>query len=343
MPKVKVPVSTNSAASIFKTRKAFALAPRRECHVNRCPNSPIRSHSISKNHLSLIETDGHLFTLSERELFDGTFIEYSNATVVKKVGIGDATTFDGFCSNHDNDLYQSIDKIQFDLTPNNLLLYAHRNFARQVSEHSSRVDQLKHFFSIHPPPPEPLRSAALRPLKVMELNLDYIRRGFRELSHTINTSKQQRFTHLVLETNARIGFAISTILFPTYSIFGDSYGRDVNGWPVSLTILPDANRSLILLTSRNHNYLASVAFLNSIETAFKSAHKNITSSCIAVAAIEGCPVFSQKWWDCLTLDQQEFFFKCSQFSDHENTDPSVLSSAKHIILDSTPIISCSRL
>lgn len=72
-----------------------------------CENPVIRAHSVSRNAaLSLIARDGHVYQWN----FDPFEIEKQQGKVLHQlVGINSATTFTGFCSSHDQQLFKPID------------------------------------------------------------------------------------------------------------------------------------------------------------------------------------------------------------------------------------------
>lgn len=96
-----------------ETKKSFSfktcLAP--ESLKSNCSNKIIEAHSIpKKGSLKLIARDGHVYAY-----------KYSFYNVIKNqgflepelVGINEASTFNGFCSFHDNEFFKNVENENF--------------------------------------------------------------------------------------------------------------------------------------------------------------------------------------------------------------------------------------
>lgn len=340
---VEVPTSKERAAAIFKSRRDFQLAPRNECLVGKCRKTPVRCHSVSRNRLELFSDNGHILALQSKEIFKDGMISFDGAASLEEIGIGNATTFSGFCAEHDATLYKNLDVSQFEPTPNNCLLLAHRNFARQVSDHGSRVTQIEKWLTSYSPPPEPFKSMALRQVEEMKLNLKFIRSRYREIEKTLNSPKQKKFAHLIIKIEPTLGFAISTTFFPTYSILGESFGRDTHGWLVSLSIFPEMGHSLVVVTVRNQNFLRAARFLQSVEASLTCRYEKLPSALVLLSAIEGYPVFSNKWWESLDEKSRGIFKKACGLSNHDEVNPEILSPVRLPNLTTSHVVSSVRL
>jgi hypothetical protein len=100
------------------------LAPGMEC-----PLVAIRAHSLPNSSvLDLLARDGHVKTIRKR-----TDRERGPILLFENVGRNQATTFQGFCSQHDSDIFKPIETGHFD--PENveyLFLLAYRAVAREL-------------------------------------------------------------------------------------------------------------------------------------------------------------------------------------------------------------------
>lgn len=96
-----------------------------KCMYCECNNDSIDSHTISK--------EGSLSTISiDREVgyFDSRREGLERSIQYKKVNINNATTFKGFCSKHDNELFKYIDNNSKIKTGKEILLQAYRSICR---------------------------------------------------------------------------------------------------------------------------------------------------------------------------------------------------------------------
>jgi hypothetical protein len=103
--------------AINKERFDRCLEPQMSCQ-----KKAIRAHSIQNaKTLDLLEKSGHVIALRTRFSESGPQIDF------KSVGRNEASTFTGFCSEHDRDIFAPIDRDMLDATnPEHLFLLAYR-------------------------------------------------------------------------------------------------------------------------------------------------------------------------------------------------------------------------
>jgi hypothetical protein len=95
----------------------------------QCSNKIIKAHSVSKSSsLKEIAKDGHVYTTFN------TKHNYSYPFKVRpqKVGINNASTFTGFCSTHDKELFSPIEDKPFEANAFHCFLVAYRALCREV-------------------------------------------------------------------------------------------------------------------------------------------------------------------------------------------------------------------
>ena len=96
---------------------------------NRCAKI-IDAHSIQKNGvLSLIAEVGKVYTISKN--FSDIIRNHGGLSFTKQ-GINTVSTFRGFCSEHDNQLFEPIDKCELIPTKQQILLYSFRALCREI-------------------------------------------------------------------------------------------------------------------------------------------------------------------------------------------------------------------
>lgn len=94
-----------------------------------CDNPPIRAHSVQNGRvMDLLQESGHVKTPKLTVRSDDSL-----SFGWEDVGRNLATTFEGFCSVHDSNLFRAIDSTIFDETDlEQLFLYSYRAAAREV-------------------------------------------------------------------------------------------------------------------------------------------------------------------------------------------------------------------
>ncbi len=95
-----------------------------------CPRPTIRAHSISRNAgLSRIARKGHVYQPNGNPF---RLLKDSGQITHQLVGIGDATTFTGFCSEHDALVFKPIDQGELTPTPEQGFLLHYRALCREL-------------------------------------------------------------------------------------------------------------------------------------------------------------------------------------------------------------------
>ena len=93
-----------------------------------CANQAIRAHSVQNSRvLDLLARDGHVKALSLKASKDNIEI------VMEDVGRNKATTFEGFCSEHDSEIFRPIEENPIDISDErHLFLLAYRATVREL-------------------------------------------------------------------------------------------------------------------------------------------------------------------------------------------------------------------
>jgi hypothetical protein len=93
-----------------------------------CRNRAIRSHSIQNSRvLDLLSRDGHVKMIVQKAEKNSLTIDFGD------VGRNEASTFSGFCSEHDSSIFSPIDNCRFDSnSAEQLFLLAYRSVTREL-------------------------------------------------------------------------------------------------------------------------------------------------------------------------------------------------------------------
>ena len=91
-----------------------------------CEGKIIKAHTIQRNGgLNRIARDGHVYSLlKDGRMFDES--RWEPASGPNRIGVRQASTFTGFCSRHDNDLFAPLEKVPFDGSPLQVTLLGYR-------------------------------------------------------------------------------------------------------------------------------------------------------------------------------------------------------------------------
>ncbi|HEX7869466.1 MAG TPA: hypothetical protein VF455_05065, partial [Chryseobacterium sp.] len=102
-----------------------------KCMAPKCKKTAISSHVLQKNGvLSTIAKDRHLIEAKPVTMWE---LNENSATNFSKIGINDAFTFPGFCSEHDNSIFKNIEKKELDFTDYGVqLLFSYRGLCQEI-------------------------------------------------------------------------------------------------------------------------------------------------------------------------------------------------------------------
>lgn len=97
---------------------------------HECSGHIIQAHTISKSkNLTYISNNGHVYSFMGFNL--GHLIKSDGEIQVRKISIKQASTFSGFCSKHDSEIFKPLDE-GFDLTLEKIFLNYYRTMVREL-------------------------------------------------------------------------------------------------------------------------------------------------------------------------------------------------------------------
>ena len=116
-----------------KFKRAFSvktcLAP--DTWLKHCCGRVSRAHTVPKSgSLKRIARKGHVYSYDVSSLKN--LQKHDGALVPELLGINRASTFTGFCSRHDNQIFEPLEKRTFCGTPEQCFLLGYRARAREI-------------------------------------------------------------------------------------------------------------------------------------------------------------------------------------------------------------------
>ncbi|MDZ4018433.1 SEC-C metal-binding domain-containing protein [Pseudomonas sichuanensis] len=124
----KLPIDRADLEKHGKQREKICLAS--ELQDGLCSGSIINAHTISKSgSLKAISEGGHV--MGTKPSF-AQLIKSNGKLTLSKVGINQASTFTGFCSYHDKELFSPLEDSPITLSDEQLFLLAYRSLSREL-------------------------------------------------------------------------------------------------------------------------------------------------------------------------------------------------------------------
>lgn len=116
--------------------KKICLAP--EAWRTDCSRQIVKAHTVPRSSsLKEIARDGHVYAFD----FSVEGLEKNNGIAIPSLrGIGNASTFSGFCSTHDNSIFAPLEKGEFTASQEQCFLLSYRAFTREVYTKRAMAD-----------------------------------------------------------------------------------------------------------------------------------------------------------------------------------------------------------
>jgi hypothetical protein len=206
-----------------------------------CTNKPINAHSIQNARtFDILNEDNHLIQIRHR------FTKELNVIIeFKSIGRNDASTFLGLCSQHDNSLFDQIDKNPIDLSnKEQLFLIAYRSVLKEYHA------VLTGFVKIQTAYQEKIKSNPHKTFENAFTTIEWIER-----SHSTNNYKQKfdsalksrdfsYIKHRIIELNNQTPSIACSQLFSL-----DNYIIEDDVARIVLNIIPVENDKTIVIFS----------------------------------------------------------------------------------------------
>ncbi|MBI3408743.1 MAG: hypothetical protein HY040_10340 [Planctomycetes bacterium] len=256
--------------------------------VEDCAGNPIRSHTLSESWLRRLADDGgHVlqFVLA---------VEDAGKRPVgfkpKVVGVGEATTFPGFCQEHDDSLFACVEKEAFVASPRQLACLVYRSVCQEIC--------VKHQMLKCNLPANSPDFFAEKATGQFRLFLELMKRKLR-IEEMLRLDKYALESYVV-EFERTPTFLVATTFLPYVTFTGRELERRMD-W-VTLTILPGSKGGFVVFSWDKASPKNGSLLLKSL----KALPNQLVTSGILHLALEVSEnlVVSQKWWDSLPEVEQ---------------------------------------
>lgn len=234
------------------------LYPRQD----ECDGVIKKAHTLQNNGiLSVLSENGHVMVTEAKADKNGIHIEF-----VKR-GRNEATTFTGFCSKHDTEVFADIEIREYEQLPKQNFLFAYRAFSQEYHKKLRMFRATQNIFKNKPSLTKDefaIYNYRLRQLEMYDMNLykekfDYI--ILHENYDCINSR--------IIELEKAYDFAVTTMFVPTRDLNGkelnDAYSlEETRQKACFITIIPSNNRTIIIISWLREDGEVLEEFINQI-------------------------------------------------------------------------------
>tara|TARA_R110002110_G_C13469307_1_gene719833 strand:- start:84 stop:1217 length:1134 start_codon:yes stop_codon:yes gene_type:complete len=253
----KKELDVHEITEVFKRNasKRVCLVPEElsyECE-GRCS-----SHSVSKKSvLNTITENGHLQSIKNDV--------YSNEGIfVDRIGINKASTFNGFCAKHDNDLFKRIDDFQHELDRESIFFFSYRTICMEYFKKAAQVEALKELKN---------KSGQVQK-QIFKTKLDYENVAMRDIKkekvmydQNLLSQSYNSIDTLEIAFDNILPIVASTSLFPYYdldlNLLQDPDDLDTEMQMFNVNVINKENKGYLIFTSQSKNVICN-KFYNSL-------------------------------------------------------------------------------
>lgn len=139
MREQQTPLTRGDLEAHSKHIKSKKICSVKNLFSGECSSKIINAHTISKSgSLKEISENGHVMGTKPSL---SSLIKSEGKLTLEKVGINKASTFTGFCSTHDKNIFSPLEDEEIKLSDKQLFLLAYRGFCRELfcKEHNKET------------------------------------------------------------------------------------------------------------------------------------------------------------------------------------------------------------
>lgn len=299
-------------AQIHKIRNA--AFSRKVCmHPNapgECSGPIIRSHSIQRNiNLTRIAPHGHVLQFQA----DLWTLEKTGDIAIDLVGVKEATTFNGFCSHHDDSTFAPIEKRGYNGDIGQAVLLGYRSLVKEKYAKQSHIEMVKGILKVLPQRPDESFEEAYATLMLKAsshanyLGIVEIDRQLIKYFGAMKTTNFSEFCSVIVHASGEPGFLVATAINPEHDFTGKRLQTitDLKAPLQTISVATqctDAGVDIIFAWHKNSHTVAAY-FLDSL----LSLPADRVSDAIVRMLFEYSDniAISPTWWDSLSSGQQE--------------------------------------
>ena len=231
----------------------------------KCSKNTIKAHSIQKSKiLNYIAENGMVMSPNVRKIFDN--IEFD------EVGVKSASTFFGFCGNHDNSIFAEIENNNYNNSDEHNFFYAYRACALEyvkkreslcrLSELIKRFGNILHLLSLGP--------AFFETEQAVKDITNFLNKFSTELLRPKQSRNFNIIETKIFELSFESLIAVNSLLYIIYDFQGNLI-NDLTNFsktpaPIFLNVFPQAGKTFILfswLLNDSKIYQGIISELNS--------------------------------------------------------------------------------
>jgi len=319
-----LPLKAYHAITSKKVRQIFTSYKSCLIGGDGCPKA-ISSHSVPVAALVSIANDGHVYTFTSPTHEELERIYSSCKYGPKPLGINRASTYHGFCSNHDDLIFSEIEKCDIKPTSKQVFLFHFRAYSRTFYLNVNSGKALREIHNAKLPddhnPIDALVKGASAFQSQGEAFSDLIR-NFESMKSSVDSGTVPMLDHIFIRINCIPDVMCSTLFVPIYDIEGRfllplAKRSELDSCQtMSITISKDSAGGFLLLAWKGEDTLTSEFIRTFIESGYDLNR--------LIAVIFGNTdnfFFNEIWWQNLDEERRDMLMSFASVLFLEPVDP----------------------
>lgn len=255
----------------------------------KCSEKIIDAHSIQNNKiLKKISKNGEVYMPTNKKW---GFIEGE----MTKWGRKEATTFNGFCGYHDNEVFKEIENNDFNYSKEHVFLYTYRAF---IFEYYKKIQNVEFHRKLITEYKLPTNSPEQLFLKGLKLSVEDLKLEKEIFDKAILEQNYDVLDGIILEINKWCNFACSGFWVLTKDIKNNQIqnieDKDIKLKHVFLSIFPENDKTYIILSWTKQNSNIFREYKKQLEALTEQERKNYINNIIPLE-IENVVVNPDSW------------------------------------------------
>ncbi len=292
-----------------------------------CSRPFIRAHSIQrKRGLDRIARGGKVYRFSA-DFSD--LIRENGLVTAKLIGINQISTFMGFCSFHDNALFEPIDKYSFEASEDRVALYAYRALTRELWVRENALSMIPFFRTLD-------RGRSLAEQQGIQSLLDAYEGGLSNghdnlLRHKclydkcLCEGRFDEFRYVAFVSDNAPDVLCSGVIYPEYDFQGETLQdlsrADLRRDLLSFSAIATDSGSAYILAWHASSDSACKRFIGSLASVPEP--ENEIGEAVMRLILSACENLAVRpdWWEGLPEETRDFVLARFQYIGHPFTPP----------------------
>jgi hypothetical protein len=265
-----------------------------------CSGNIIKAHSVPKSSgLKLIAKNGNVYSFSY--LVTPSII-HQDVYAPKQIGVEDASTFTGFCSYHDNKVFEPIDSHLFEVTPHHIFLVSYRSLCFAMFRQKDIVEKGLYLRKFYKKDQKRLVELEER-LYIAQFVLNILEREKKLYDSALLNSDFTDTRYYALKVNSIPNYLCAETILPVFDFHGNevqdislaNLGREY----INLSVL---GNGIIVFSWLGEN-TAATRLINSLK-ALPDEQKINAITRLAFVFVKNLYI-APSWWDSVALDVRQ--------------------------------------